>query len=48
MNDFGPAQMQMMMSESETASYMQRLKIYGEVEAMKWVIQQHPPADPKK
>ena len=48
MSDFSPAQMQMMMSESETASYMQRLKIYGEVEAMKWVIQQHPPADPKK
>ena len=48
MNDFSPAQMQMMMSESETASYMQRLKIYGEGEAMKWVIQQHPPADPQK
>lgn len=46
--DFLPAQMQMMTSESETASYMQRLKIYGEVEAMKWVIQQHPPvAAPK-
>ncbi|HEY2330242.1 MAG TPA: hypothetical protein VGI63_10570 [Verrucomicrobiae bacterium] len=44
--DFNPAQMQMMMSDSETASYMQRVKIYGEVEAMKWVIEQHPPAVP--
>jgi hypothetical protein len=42
--DFGPAQMQMIMSDSETASYMQRLKIYGELEAMRWLIQQHPPA----
>ena len=46
--DFGPAEMQMMMSDSETASYMQRMKIYGEVAAMKWAIQQHPPADPAK
>lgn len=48
MTDFGPAQMQMMQSESETANYMQRLKIYGEVAAMKWLIQQHPPADAPK
>ena len=46
--DFGPAQMQMMMSDSETASYMQRLEIYGELEAMKWLIQQHPPAVPSQ
>jgi hypothetical protein len=25
-------------------NYMQRLKIYGEIDAMKWLIQQHPPA----
>lgn len=44
LQDFNPAQMQMMQSESETANYMQRLKIYGEAAAMKWLIQQHPPA----
>ena len=48
MTDFAPAQLQMMMSESETAIYMQRMKIYGELDAMKWVIQQHPPADTQK
>ena len=48
MADLGPAQMQMMQSESETANYMQRMKIYGELAAMKWLIQQHPPADPAK
>jgi hypothetical protein len=47
MTDFGPAQLQMMQSESETASYMQRMEIYGEVAAMKWLIQQHPPANPQ-
>ena len=46
MQDFNPAQMQMMQSESETANYMQRLKIYGEVAAMKWLIQQSPPVVP--
>lgn len=46
--DFTPAQMQMMTSESEMASYIQRMKIYGEIEAMKWVIQQHPPAIPQQ
>ena len=46
--DFAPAQMQMMTSESEMASLVQRMKIYGEVEAMKWAIQQHPPADAAK
>jgi hypothetical protein len=40
--------MQMMQSESETASYMQRMKIYGETAAMQWVIQQHPPAAPQQ
>jgi hypothetical protein len=46
MTDFGPAQMRMVMSDSETASYMQRVKIYGEIGAMKWLIRQHPPAAP--
>jgi hypothetical protein len=46
--DFGPAQLQMIQSESETASYMQRMKIYGELAAMKWLIQQHPPAAPQQ
>jgi hypothetical protein len=46
LQDFTPAQMQMMQSEAETANYMQRLKIYGEVAAMKWLIQQHPPTVP--
>lgn len=46
--DFGPAQKQMMMSDAEMASYMQRLAIYGEIEAMKWAIQQHPPSDSQK
>jgi hypothetical protein len=32
------------MSAEEKIAYMQRLKIDGEIEAMKWVIQQHPPA----
>jgi hypothetical protein len=31
------------MSESETIGYQQRVKIYGELPAMQWVIQQHPP-----
>jgi len=44
MEEFSPAQMQMLQSDSETANYMQRMKIYGEVAAMKWLIQQHPPA----
>jgi hypothetical protein len=48
MTDFAPAQLQMMQSESETASYMKRMEIYGEVEAMKWLIQQHPPAVPQQ
>jgi hypothetical protein len=48
MADFAPAEIQMMTSESETANYVQRMKIYGELEAMKWVIQQHPPAAPQQ
>ena len=36
------------MAEEEIASYLQRQKIYGEAEAMRWVIQQHPPADSTK
>lgn len=46
MTDFTPVGFQMMMSESETASYNQRVKIYGELEAMKWAIQQHPQKSP--
>lgn len=48
MSDFTPVQFQMIPSESEMASYNQRVKIYGEIEAMKWAIQQHPPADTQK
>ena len=48
MTDFTPVSFQMMTSESEMASYNQRVKIYGEVEAMKWAIQQHLLADPAK
>jgi len=36
------------LTEGEMVSYFQRSKIYGELEAMKWVVQQHPPADPAK
>jgi hypothetical protein len=32
------------LSEEEMSGYLDRSKIYGEAEAMKWVIQQHPPA----
>jgi len=46
--DFTPVQMQLMLNESEMASYVQRMKIYGEVEAMKWAIQQYPSATPAK
>lgn len=31
------------LTEGERASYLQRWKIYGELEAIKWVVQQHPP-----
>ena len=34
------------MSDEEIANYYQRKEIYGEAEAMKWAIQQHPPANP--
>ena len=36
------------MSEAEMASFAQRQKIYGEIEAFKWAIQLHPPADAQK
>ena len=36
------------LTEGEMASYLQRSKIYGEAEAMKWVVQQHPPTDSTK
>jgi len=28
------------------ASYAERMKIYGEIDAMRWVVQQHPPNNP--
>ena len=31
------------LSESEMMGYQERVKIYGELPAMQWVIQQHPP-----
>ena len=34
------------LSDEEINAYFQRMKIYGEREAMKWVVQQHPPATP--
>jgi hypothetical protein len=48
MADFISVEFQMIPSESEMASYNQRVKIYGEVEAMKWAIQQHPSTDSQK
>ncbi len=34
------------MSDDEIANYYERWKIYGQTEAMKWAIQQHPPGNP--
>jgi hypothetical protein len=34
------------MSPDEMVNYSERVKIYGETEAMKWAIQLHPPANP--
>jgi hypothetical protein len=34
------------MSPDEMVNFSERTKIYGEAEAMKWVIQQHPPTNP--
>jgi hypothetical protein len=31
------------LSESEMIGYQQRVKIYGEIPAMQWAVQQHPP-----
>jgi hypothetical protein len=36
------------MSPDEMVNYSERVKIYGETEAAKWVIQQHPPAGSAK
>ena len=36
------------MSPDEIANYSERMKLYGEIPAMQWVIQQHPPTDPTK
>jgi hypothetical protein len=36
------------MSPDELVNYSERIKIYGETEAAKWVIQQHPPAVPQQ
>ena len=33
------------MTDAELANYNQRMKIYGETAAMKWVVELHPPAD---
>jgi hypothetical protein len=30
----------------EMAGFIERMKTYGEFEAMRWVVQQHPPANP--
>jgi len=34
------------LTDDEIAGYYERTKIYGEIEAMKWAIQQHPPGNP--
>jgi hypothetical protein len=34
------------LTEEEMASYVQRSQIYGETQAMRWVVQQHPPGNP--
>lgn len=34
------------LTDNEMANYFKRVEVYGEVEAMKWVIQQHPPTNP--
>ena len=34
------------LTSEEMASYIDRIKIYGEVEAERWVVQQHPPNNP--
>jgi hypothetical protein len=34
------------MTEAELNNYSQRSQLYGEIEAMKWVVQQHPPTKP--
>jgi len=34
------------MTEDEIVGELERSKIYGETEAMNWVIQQHPPSNP--
>ncbi|MGH7991937.1 MAG: hypothetical protein ACREDQ_00345 [Limisphaerales bacterium] len=34
------------LTDDDIAGYYGRTKIYGEIEAMKWVIQQHPPSNP--
>ena len=34
------------LTDDEMASYYERVKIYGDFEAMKWVVQQHPPGNP--
>lgn len=34
------------LAPGEMAGFIERMKIYGEVDAMRWVVQQHPPANP--
>jgi hypothetical protein len=46
MTQFQAAYLQM--TPDEMASYSERSKIYGELPAMQWVVQQHPPAQPQQ
>jgi hypothetical protein len=34
------------MTESERVNFTERMKIYGEADAMRWAVQQHPPNNP--
>jgi hypothetical protein len=34
------------LTPEEMAGYIERMKIYGEIDAMRWVVQQHPPNNP--
>lgn len=34
------------LAPEEMAGFIERMKVYGEVDAMRWVVQQHPPNNP--
>jgi len=34
------------LTEEEMVNYSKQMQIYGEVDAEKWVIRQHPPGNP--